>query len=131
MRFHGTDGNGEEVEGFGIGLPRELGEALMRLLKGARGGSDDDDRGDVVVQRLPIRPEWKALWDEYRKSAEEIKALIRKNQSLHRRLWAKVEEDTGVYDRMRLNDDDMVIEVMGERPKKPDITPKSIEELGS
>lgn len=67
-----------------------------------------------VIERIPMRPEWEALFKDMREARLVTEAAIRKAKSLHRQFWAKVEADTKEYRDMRISDNDKLIEVLSD-----------------
>lgn len=96
------DGAPTPPEGFEE-LLQEFGSTLSKSFTRARQGT--------IAKRLPIRPEWRALYDQSKAARQEADAAQRKAKAMHRQLWAKVEADTGCYDDMCWNEDEQLIEV--------------------
>lgn len=85
-----------------MSLPKGL-EKLKELF--------DDSK---VVKTVPMRPEWAKLWADLKEVEKECSELEMKQHAFKRRFWAKVEEDTGIYQSMRMNTKENVIEVRSE-----------------
>ena len=73
-------------------------------------------KGRHVLQRFPMRPEWRAKFEALDELEKQMEQFSKKAQSLHRQAWGKVEEDTGLYDDMTYKKDEQLIIVWGEGP---------------
>jgi hypothetical protein len=63
-----------------------------------------------VKQTIPIRPEWRELLNRLTELRKEIEFMAKKYRAAERALWARIEADTEVVDRMAYNAEKDVIE---------------------
>lgn len=76
-------------------------------------------REPVVIKTFPLKASWLEAYNELKdaknealKLAKAAKNLMQKVNAKHRKFWALVETDTGIYREMRVNKEDSLIEVI-------------------
>lgn len=84
--------------------------SIESLLDGLISKKSDDKR--KVVKRIPMKKEWIAIRDELMAGKSEIEDILLKTSHLKRKLWFTIEEDTGLYADMRINEKTGEIEVL-------------------
>ena len=109
-------------------LPEEIRDGLREFVEKHLIGKGKKKDARHVVQRLPMRPEWRKAFDELYAMEGQMRAVMKKAQSLHRIAWATVEKDTGIYEDMSYDEKNQVIKVYGEKPEAAieKITPNDI-----
>ena len=115
----------EDMGMHGFKSPEEAIEGMTRFLDMLKRKYGD---GRHVIQRIPVKPEWKVRFEAMHAHRDMISDMEDKAKSLHRIAWAHVEEETGITNDMTYKDEEQVILVYGKGPKvKPEeITPDSI-----
>lgn len=58
-----------------------------------------------VIKTIPMKKEWREKFEALQEARKEEGEAEKKRKSLHRIFWASVEEDTGIYQSMEVNDD--------------------------
>lgn len=108
-------------------LPEEVQDSIKEFIQHHR-ISMGKGKDRHVVQRLPLRPEWRKAFEELYAMENQLEAIIKKAKGLHRIAWATVEKDTGIYEDMSYDDKNQVIKVYGKAPAAPleKITPNDI-----
>src|SRR4051812_331084 len=86
----------KQVEGV-KGLMEMLKEGIMGKRK--------------VVKTVPMRPEWKALYDEWQALDKEHDLIDRKMNSKRKLFWATISSDLDEYRSMQVNEETGEVEV--------------------
>lgn len=92
---------------FGIGSG-SIGDLLDMLKKEAL---DDMD----VLKTIPMKKEWKAKYQEFKKTALLAHEQGKKAESLRKSFWSTVELELNDFSPMRVNEDDSEIEILEDK----------------
>lgn len=67
---------------------------------------------EKVVKTIPMKKEWLTRWEKVLETRELIEKNKRELESRERMFWAKVEEDTQIFENMRVRFNRQEIEVI-------------------
>lgn len=72
----------------------------------------DNESGGKIIKTIPMKKEWIAKWEKFQEIKKKIEELKTEANSRRRIFWATVEEDTQIFDNMKVNRETNEIEVL-------------------
>lgn len=72
----------------------------------------NNESGDKIIKTIPMKKEWIAKWEKFQEIKKKIEELKTEANSRRRIFWATVEEDTQIFDNMKVNRETNEIEVL-------------------
>lgn len=75
----------------------------------------EEDAHGPLLRTIPVKPEWKVLWDAFMAMEKEHDLIHRKMETEKDFFWATVHKETGDYSGMTMDTKNNEIKIWGEK----------------